>query len=205
MSITVVIMSYKYGHLISQSIDSVLSQTCPPDEVIVIDDGAGDCKHVPHLYSDVTFCERPNNLGQVKSFQEALGMVTTDRFMMLGADNWLRLDALEKTSSKITDIVSYDLIIVGTERNTFSEKLCECSKSDDGTYYWNRFNKHHGSMLINTKIGKSIGYGSYISIDGNICEDRYIYDGMMNNGATYSHIHEGLLFYRRHKDNFNES
>jgi glycosyltransferase involved in cell wall biosynthesis len=113
MSITVIVLSYRYGHLVSQAIESVLSQTRQPDKILVIDDGVGDCRHVPKLYPEVEFHERHKNLGQLKSFQDALSRVETKRYMILGADNWLSLDALERLEKEEADIVSYDIIVVG--------------------------------------------------------------------------------------------
>ena len=63
---------------------------------------------------------------------------------------------------------------------------------------------HHGSMLFNTKLAKTVGYGRFYSKSGLLCEDRFLYDGMLQKGASYKHIPEGLLYYRRHLNNFNQ-
>jgi glycosyltransferase involved in cell wall biosynthesis len=41
-SVSVVIAAYNYGHFVTEAVDSVLSQTLPPHEVIVVDDGSTD-------------------------------------------------------------------------------------------------------------------------------------------------------------------
>jgi glycosyltransferase involved in cell wall biosynthesis len=41
-SISVAIVSFGYGHIAAQAIESVLSQTHPADQIIVVDDGVGD-------------------------------------------------------------------------------------------------------------------------------------------------------------------
>ena len=41
-SISVVIPTYNRGHLVSEAVASVLAQTVPPLEVIVVDDGSTD-------------------------------------------------------------------------------------------------------------------------------------------------------------------
>ena len=203
MSITVVVLSYRYGHLVSQAIDSVLSQTRLPDKILVIDDGVGDCRHVPQLYPEVEFHERQKNLGQLKSFQDVLSRVETERYMILGADNWLSLDALERLEKEDADIVSYDIIVVGAQRNEWCTNNTDARKRDDGTFYWSRAGGHHGSMLMNTALAKKVDYGVYIGKSGLLCEDRFLYDGMLRKGALYLHIPFGLLFYRRHKENYN--
>jgi glycosyltransferase involved in cell wall biosynthesis len=41
--ISVVIASYKYGHLAAHCIESVLSQSKMPNTIFFVDDGAMDC------------------------------------------------------------------------------------------------------------------------------------------------------------------
>ena len=204
MSLTVIVLSYRYGHLVSQAVESVISQTYLPQKIVVIDDGAHDCRHVPKLYPEVEFIEREKNFGQLLSFQDALSKVQTERYMILGADNWLRLDALEKMNKESADIVSYDILVMGNEREKWCSNFTNAKRQDDGSFYWSRKDSHHGSMLFNTKLAKTVGYGRFYSKSGLLCEDRFLYDGMLQKGASYKHIPEGLLYYRRHLNNFNQ-
>ncbi|MDB5412171.1 MAG: hypothetical protein JWR10_506 [Rubritepida sp.] len=41
-SVSVVIPSFNRAHLLPETLDAVLTQTCPPEEVIVVDDGSTD-------------------------------------------------------------------------------------------------------------------------------------------------------------------
>lgn len=202
-STTIIVLSYRYGHLVSQAVESAISQTYPVERILVIDDGVGDCRHVPELYPEVDFIERDRNFGQLDSFRDALSRVQTERYMILGADNWLRLDALEKMNNQCADIVSYDILVMGNEREKWCSEFTNAKRQDDGSFYWSRKGSHHGSMLFNTKLAKTVGYGRFYSKSGLLCEDRFLYDGMLRNGASYKHIPEGLLYYRRHLQNFN--
>lgn len=40
--ISAIVTGYNYGRFIGEAIESVLQQTCPPDEIIVVDDGSTD-------------------------------------------------------------------------------------------------------------------------------------------------------------------
>lgn len=198
--ITVVIASYKYGHLSAHCIESILSQTRKPECIMFVDDGAGDCGHLPKLYPEIEYTFRKENLGTVKNFQDMLEKVETDKVMFLGADNWLRSDALELLDKVEADIVTYDIVVTGE----FKEEIClrqpGQQKPYQGDYYWDRSSGHHGSMLYKTKFGLLAGYSSP---PGRTIEDWVLYDKMIANGAIRKHLSEPLLYYRRHLENFN--
>ena len=44
--LTIVIASYRYGHLAAHCIESILSQTKAPEKILFVDDGVGDCGHL---------------------------------------------------------------------------------------------------------------------------------------------------------------
>jgi hypothetical protein len=73
-------------------------------------------------------------------------------------------------------------------------------KSYQGDLYWDRFQKHHGSMMYNTKIAQSIGYQETGDIHSQ--EDLFLYKGFIELGVKIEWVQEGLLFYRRHRENF---
>ena len=63
--ITAVVASYKYGHLAAHCIESLLSQTVKLERILFVDDGVGDCEHLPRIYPEVDFILRKENLGTV--------------------------------------------------------------------------------------------------------------------------------------------
>jgi glycosyltransferase involved in cell wall biosynthesis len=75
MSICVAICSYGYGHLAAQAIDSVLSQTRKPDQILLIDDGKHDGILTLGAKYGIETITRVHNLGVVKNFNE--GLITT--------------------------------------------------------------------------------------------------------------------------------
>lgn len=200
MTITVVIASYKYGHLAAHCIESIMSQSRRPDRIMFIDDGVGDCKHLPKLYPEVDYIFREKNLGTVDNFQDALSKVTTDKVMFIGADNWLRDDALELLEEVEADIVTYDIMVTGELREEINVRARGEVHPHQGGIYWNRSSGHHGSMLYDTKIGQKAGYDSP---PGRTLEDLILYNKMLKLGAKRKHLAEPLLYYRRHLENFN--
>jgi len=204
VSVTVVIASYRYGHLAGHCIESVLAQSRIPDKILFVDDGAGDCKHFPKLYPEVEFVLRDRNYGVVDNFDDMLQRVSTYKCMFVGADNWLRSDAVEILMNQKTDIVTYDIVLTGTLKHDTARWHQSEVMSYQGDYYWARTMKHHGSMLYNTKLAQRFGYKKRDSTVEHTEEDWRLWDCMIDAGATVSHVPQGLLYYRKHRENFNK-
>jgi glycosyltransferase involved in cell wall biosynthesis len=200
--ITVVIASYRYGHLACHCIESVLSQTTLPERILFVDDAAGDCKHLPHLYPEVEYVLRGKNLGVVNNFQDMLMRVTSEYTLFLGADNWLRSDALEQLSKYNTDIVTYDIVVTGELKSEIQLRHADETESHYGDVYWKREHKHHGSMMYRTSFGKRVGYKKFRDEVSQPEEDWHLWTEMLKRGATVSYVPEGLLYYRRHRENY---
>lgn len=187
MTLTVNIASYKYGHLAAHCIESVLSQTHKPDVVRFYDDGVGDCGHLPAIYPEVEFILRPENLGTVANFNDALDQTSTDRVIFLGADNWLVPETIEKCLARQEDIVSYDAWKFGNGANE----------------YWPLPSFPHGSAMYNVEKAKKFMYAASGGVHTE--EDNVLFTKMLNDGATLYIIEEPLLMYRwRHRLNFNK-
>lgn len=200
--ITVVIASYKYGHLAAHCIESLLSQTVSPSRVLFVDDGARDCDHLPSLYPTVEYVLRPKNLGTVDNFQDMLARVETEYVLFIGADNWLRSDAIELLSGATTDIVTYDIVVTGELKDEILTRVPGQTHPYRGDFYWDRQAQHHGSMLYRTALGQEIGYRKRFENGAHPQEDWNLWDKMMEQGASVASIKQGLLFYRRHRENF---
>ena len=200
--ITVVIASYRYGHLAAHCIVSLLSQTTPPARIVFVDDGALDCNHLPILYPNIEYILRKKNLGVVNNFQDMLSRITTEYVLFIGADNWLRSDAIEMLSNASTDILTYDIVVTGELKEEILVRVPGETLPYQGDLYWNRQDQHHGSMMYRTTFGQRIGYKKRYEDGDHPQEDWNLWDKMLEQGATVASLKEGLLFYRRHRENF---
>jgi hypothetical protein len=126
--------------------------------------------------------------------------VKSEYVMFLGADNWLRSDAVECLSKYQSDIVTYDIVVTGELKTEMQERTPEQISKFQGDYYWSRQGMHHGSMMYRTRIGKQFGYKSSNLLHPQ--EDWNLWDQMIQSGASVESISEGLLYYRRHRENF---
>lgn len=183
---TCVIASYKYGHLAAQAIESVLNQTKKFDKVFFVDDGVGDCAHLPAIYPEVEFVLRPENVGVIANFNDMLSRVETDKVMYLGADNWLDHSTLEIVSKHEADIVSYAAWLI---KSGVNERWV--------------VDVPHGSSLYDVAKAKEVG-GYMSSGNAHHEEDSVMFRHMRNAGATFINLPDTLLFYRwRHRLNYN--
>lgn len=189
--ITVCIMSYKYGHLLAHAIESVINQTVKPERILVVDDGVGDCD-VARKY-EVDYLKRRKNFGIVDNFNDTLSRVRTERVLFLGADNWLHPQTLEELSKDKSDIVTYDCYMVGNWDMTDMAQY-----EQDGYPVWKTNGTPHGSSLYN--VDKADKYKS--SGNKKSEEDSMLFNKMIENGASVGYVERPLLYYRKHRGNF---
>jgi glycosyltransferase involved in cell wall biosynthesis len=188
---------------------AVLSQEKPFDKIWFVDDGVGDCSHLKWIYPQIEFIFRDSNLGVVDNFNNMLSRVDTDYVMFLGADNWLRSDALNQLKYRIEqeeyiDILVYDIIVTGELKDEIRSIYHASMYPKDGDFYWTRDGGHHGSMLYRTELAKKVGGYANNKSSSRTDEDLNLWDKMRSAGAKVRHINESLLYYRRHKENFNK-
>jgi len=90
-SISVVIPNYNNGRFVGQAIDSVLSQTLPPHEVIVVDDGSSDdSASILATYGDRIRVICQQNQGVAVARNNGAALATGDLLAFLDSDDvWL--------------------------------------------------------------------------------------------------------------------
>jgi glycosyltransferase involved in cell wall biosynthesis len=91
LRISAVIPAYNAGKYIARSIDSVLNQTCPVDEIIVVDDGSTDntADAVKHYGEKIRYIYQ-DNAGASAARNAGIQAATGDWIAFLdGDDEWL--------------------------------------------------------------------------------------------------------------------
>ena len=211
MTFGIVLASYKYGHLAAHCVESILAQSIKFDQIWFVDDGVGDWWHIQDLYGDrLTFIQNPENLGIVDNFNQMLNLVDTDYVMFCGVDNWLRSDTLELLKSTILkhpsklDVLTYDIVVTGELRNEIHKFYANAMEKKHGDWIWSRKNSHHGSMMYNVSLAKEVGAYAHNRLSERTDEDQNLWDKMKKRGANIGYLNQALLYYRRHKENFNK-
>jgi GT2 family glycosyltransferase len=87
-TITAVVAAYQAERWIGEAIDSILNQTAPPDEVVVVDDGStdGTAAELARFGDRISVIRRENG-GCPAAFNSAFAAATGDFVAMCGADD----------------------------------------------------------------------------------------------------------------------
>ena len=113
-TVSVIIPTYNYGRFIGEAIESVLAQTCPIAEIIVVDDGSTDgTEDVVRRFGDkIRYIKQPNagvcaarNKGIEISSGELIGFLDAD-------DSWLP-EKVEKQVAKFAEDAGFGLVHCG--------------------------------------------------------------------------------------------
>lgn len=95
-TVSVIVTCYNYGHFTQDCLESILGQTCPPSQVIVVDDGSTDATgRVLEAYGSRIELLRSDNRGQAAAFNRGFARSTGDIVIFVDADDLLRPDAID--------------------------------------------------------------------------------------------------------------
>ncbi len=110
--VSVIMPTYNRANTIARAIDSLLAQTRPPDEIIVVDDGSTDnTQEVLARYANqVTVIVSPRNEGQPAARNRALDIVTGDFIAFLDSDDTLPTDSIERRLTALRQNSNYDVV-----------------------------------------------------------------------------------------------
>ncbi len=87
-----ILSNYNHSRYLPATIETLLSQTVPFDEILLIDDASSDdsvavMRHLSEGLPQVRIIVNPNNMGVVASFNKGLAEATSDFVFYLSADD----------------------------------------------------------------------------------------------------------------------
>jgi glycosyltransferase involved in cell wall biosynthesis len=100
-TVSVVVPHYNHGKYVADCVNSLLGQTYPLHELIIVDDGSTDGS-MPILESftrdpRVRLVRHERNLGCTRALNDGLALCTGDYVLLYPADDFLKPDFLEKS------------------------------------------------------------------------------------------------------------
>jgi GT2 family glycosyltransferase len=216
--LTLIIVNYNYGHLISECIESVKRQTLMPCEIHVVDDFSTDGSReiLPSLVGEEKLFLNDRNLGIVDNFNQAMTRVTTEFCMFLGADNYLHPRAIELLGKAFAknpkvDIAYFDMAVVGPLASELAskvnaKKVGRSSRDDLELFYWEfpNFDENSAQTLKTSNFinGSAVFRKEAFSKVGGYKktypEDHNLWLRMVESGSNATRVPMPLLYYRQH-------
>jgi glycosyltransferase involved in cell wall biosynthesis len=164
-SATFLIPCFNGAPYIEEAIRSCLSQTRPPEQIIVIDDASTD--ESSRILEDfdrrgeITLVVNPVNIGKAASLNNAIGLISTPYVAMMDADDLSEPDRLEKQICYLeahpgTGLVAGWVKYINSSSRVFGEgKVVSPTTPEDLKRYLasdELFGLHYSSVTLRTAI-----------------------------------------------------
>lgn len=200
--VSVIIPTYNYGRFIGKAIESALAQSCPPTEVIVVDDGSTDeTEKVVAAFGERVRYLPQTNQGVGASRNNGANVATGDFLAFLDADDYWESTKLEKQLAKFIDDEEIGLVHCGVQNVDVDGKPLDVLVGTDEGYVADSILLLKHKLLANTivvkvDIFKAVG-GYDEEREMHPSEDwDFIY--RVARICKVGAVNEPLLFYRQH-------
>jgi glycosyltransferase involved in cell wall biosynthesis len=177
--VSVVIPCYNQARFLGQAIESVLAQTCPASQIIVVDDGSvDDTVQVATRYDSVQCLSQPNR-GQGAARNAGLAHVTGNHVVFLDSDDRLLPRAFEIALQQFSDhplsaLVAGRCVCIGqdgVQRYTRQQSVVECD------HYRTLLTRNiiwmPGAAMFRTEVVRALG-GFKTTVSGAEDYDLYL-------------------------------
>lgn len=202
--ISVIIPMYNAEKYIERCLQSVMNQTYPHIEIIVVDDGSTDrCGMIVQ-----TLAKNPNN--RLKYFRKqnsgvsatrnyGLEKTTGDYFAFVDADDWIAPDMYEKMW-KLLQQHNADLVMCGRTRVTDNEEICYPDKSIQHFYDGNvdmRYlsNQFDLNILVNKLYSRKLWGDLRLPENMSYAEDLYLVPDLLSRAKHIVYTSKGYYHY----------
>ena len=199
--ISVIMPSYNTGKYISDSIKSVIDQTYPDWELIIVDDcSTDDTVDVINSFSDprIILLKNEINSGAAVSRNRALRAAKGRWIAFLDSDDIWEPEKLEKQISFMEKHPEYDLVGSWVDEfyndidHVISIRLVPESHNEIYAYCKSRCPVNHPTVIFRKKA--VLDAGGYLT--EYFPEDYFLWIRMLMNGAKFFNMQESLLFFR---------
>jgi glycosyltransferase involved in cell wall biosynthesis len=205
--VSVIIPCFDQSAYLPESLGSVLAQTLPPLEVIVVDDGSSEdiatavatiaAEH--DLSRTQVSCLRVANRGLPSARNAGLMNALGDALLPLDADDWLEPTYLEKA---LPLLAKADVVFAGLqehgERNGIYMPGCELGLDGLTLDAERNSNRLFYCALVRTRLLREVGGWNGRMIHGY--EDWDLWVDLMQRGARFAAVNEVLFHYRTRAD-----
>ena len=134
--VSVALCTYNGEKYLASQLDSVLRQTYPAYEIIIVDDGSSDAtfnivKEYAERTSTIKYFVNEQNLGYVQNFSKAISLTSGDYVALSDQDDIWTEDHLEKLLNNIGDkaVCVGDSMMIDAQGKETGEKFSEVKQN----------------------------------------------------------------------------
>jgi glycosyltransferase involved in cell wall biosynthesis len=195
-AVSVVIPCYNYGVFLGDAVESVISQSASPLEIIVVDDGSSDdtrtvCMSFGPL---VSYIWTPH-AGLSSARNTGLARCIGEFVVFLDADDMLHPNYIACLQSVFASSNDDKLAFVYTQMELFGASTGITNFPDFSVWALIRENYIHASAMLRTSIARQVRYDETL-LSG--WEDWDFYLRLVERGYDGRLLNEPLLRYRQH-------
>jgi glycosyltransferase involved in cell wall biosynthesis len=205
MSISVVIPAYNAANFIRETLQSVLQQTLPADEVLVIDDGStDDTATIAESFGPPVRVFRRANLRQGASRNFGVQESKCEWIAFIDADDMWKSNKLERQMQELSKHLEADVCYSGwvnftqeAETIRFGEVVPAPPIEKLRKALYRGIGFLPGSLVIRRSTFLALGG---FAVNFRITEDWDLWLRLYHAGTKFISCQEPLLFYRRHRE-----
>ncbi|WFB35687.1 glycosyltransferase family A protein [Kiritimatiellota bacterium B12222] len=193
--VSVVIPCHNYAHFLPETLESVLNQTIPAFEVLVVDDSSSD--NTPEIiasYGKRISSIRVEGRGAYGARNDSLPHLSGDYFLNVDADNRIAPDFIEQTLNALTKAPP-DIGYIYTQRQYFGDRQGLSSLENFSEENILIHKMVDMGALIRMPLVKKYGFDERFN-DG--CGDQAFFIKLYEQGFRGQLLDAALLYYRVH-------
>lgn len=209
---SVLLSLYKKEHpsQLRQSLNSLFSQTLPPNEIILVKDGPLTAEldavvsDYAARYSILKVVPLPQNQGLGKALNEGLKHCSYDLVARMDTDDIAKPERFERQIKVFEEHPELDLVgawideFEGTPQHVLSVRRVPETSAQILAYCKSRCPVNHPVVMFRKSAVQVAGGYQHFPL----FEDYYLWVRMLKNGAKFYNIQESLLFFRTSPDMF---
>jgi glycosyltransferase involved in cell wall biosynthesis len=219
MALDIALPFYGDVTFMKQTVQSILNQSNPNWKLIVVDDGYPD-ETIPSWFAGlgddrVQYQRNQNNLGANGNFQKCLGLLSAEYCLVMGADDLLEDNFVERISELIVAHSGVSMIHPGVK--VIDEKNELISTRSDQIKKSIRETQGSSTVLSGEPLARSLMKGNWMYFPSivwktktiqeigfrpgfHVCQDLGLAMDLIMQGGEMALIEDDIFRYRRHQE-----
>lgn len=219
MALDIALPFYGDVEFMKQTVQSILNQSNPNWKLIVVDDGYPD-ETIPSWFAGlgddrVQYQRNQNNLGANGNFQKCLGLLSAEYCLVMGADDLLEPNFVERINELIATHPGVSMIHPGVK--VIDEKNEFISTRSDQIKKSIRESQGSSTVLSGESLARSLMKGNWMYFPSivwktktiqdigfrpgfQVCQDLGLAMDLIIQGGEMALIDDEIFRYRRHQE-----